>query len=96
MGNSWLRSPRTATSLPPVAGSQSRLPPSRGGVAQTSRALACHARGRRFESGRPRLASPAGAGTLLSGSVLSHYPLRQRTGSNEPGNRGRGFVVAVV
>ena len=25
-----------------------------GGVAQTSRALACQARGRRFESGRPR------------------------------------------
>jgi hypothetical protein len=32
-----------------------RIPPALpGGVAQTSRALACQARGRRFESGRPR------------------------------------------
>jgi hypothetical protein len=32
-----------------------RIPPARlGDVAQTSRALACQARGRRFESGRPR------------------------------------------
>ena len=30
MGNSWLRSPQTATSLPPVAGSRSRLPSTSG------------------------------------------------------------------
>jgi hypothetical protein len=55
MGNSWLRSrPDGDVS---VSGCGEPIPPSvllLGGVAQTSRALACQARGRRFESGRPR------------------------------------------
>ncbi len=55
MGNSWLRSHLTETSLPPVAGIRSRLPLSLfGGVAQLRRALACQARGRGFEPRRPR------------------------------------------
>jgi hypothetical protein len=51
----------TATSLPSggnvsVSGCGEPIPPSTplGGVAQTRRALACQARSRRFESGRPR------------------------------------------
>ena len=55
MGNSWLRS-RSDGNVS-VSGCGEPIPPSTssfGGVAQTSRALACQARGRRFESGRPR------------------------------------------
>ena len=56
MGNSWLRS-RPSDGNVSVSGCGEPIPPSTfllGGVAQTSRALACQARGRRFESGRPR------------------------------------------
>jgi hypothetical protein len=55
MGNSWLRSRPDGNVS--VSGCGEPIPPSTsslGGVAQTSRALACQARGRRFESGRPR------------------------------------------
>jgi hypothetical protein len=56
-----------------------RIPPARldGGVAQTARALACQARGRRFEPGRPRCGrgvaasirgrDPRGAGSSPAG-----------------------------
>jgi hypothetical protein len=57
MGNSWLRSCFDGNVS--VSGCGEPIPPSTsslGGVAQTSRALACQARGRRFESGRPRFA----------------------------------------
>jgi hypothetical protein len=55
MGNSWLRSRRLGYDS--VSGCGEPIPPSTfflGGVAQARRALACQARGRRFESGRPR------------------------------------------
>jgi hypothetical protein len=54
MGSSWLRS-RSDGNVS-VSGCGEPIPPSTflfGGVAQTCRALACQARGRRFESGRP-------------------------------------------
>ena len=49
-----------------------------GGVAQTSRALACQARGRRFESGRPRFRGGCG----VDGSTRGRDPRRRRF---EPG-----------
>jgi hypothetical protein len=55
MGNSWLRS--RADGNVSASGCGKPIPPSNsfhGGVAQESRALACQARGRRFEPGRPR------------------------------------------
>ena len=55
MGNSWLRRPSDGDVS--ASGCGEPIPPSTfliGDVAQTARALACQARGRRFESGRPR------------------------------------------
>ena len=54
MGNSWRRS--RADGNVSASGCGEPIPPSNsvGGVAQMSRALACQARGRRFEPGRPR------------------------------------------
>jgi hypothetical protein len=49
-----------------------------GGVAQTCRALACQARGRRFESGRPRFRGGRG----VDGSTRGCDPRRRRF---EPG-----------
>ncbi len=54
-----------------------------GGVAQLVRATACHAVGRRFESGRPRKKENTHKGVFL-----------QATGSNGEGGRGNGsFTV---
>ena len=61
--------------------SQVRVLPARlafGGVAQTARALACQARGRRFESGRPRFRGGRG----VDGSTRGRDPRRRRF---EPG-----------
>ena len=55
MGNSWLRGRLDGNVS--VSGCGEPIPPSAspfGDVAQTCRALACQARVRRFESGRPR------------------------------------------
>jgi hypothetical protein len=55
MGNSWLR--RDLDGNVSASGCGEPIPPSTppGGVAQLARALVCQARGRRFESGRPRV-----------------------------------------
>ena len=83
MGNSWLRGRLDGNVS--VSGCGEPIPPSTfllGGVAQTSRALACQARGRRFESGRPRSSEASfamplkGRGALLRD--LSWWPWCRR------------------
>jgi hypothetical protein len=81
MGNSWLRSLRRQRLCLRLRGADPAFHPF-GGVAQTSRALACQARGRRFESGRPRshggrgvteapgVVSPVGAGSNPVGHLM--------------------------
>lgn len=77
MGNSWLRSPQTATSLPPVAGSRSRLPLSRG---RSSAAQSTRLSGERSPV-RVR-SSPLHGGRGVDGSTRGCEPRRRRF---EPG-----------
>jgi hypothetical protein len=70
MGNSWLRSRDGNVS---VSGCGEPIPPSIlfRGRSSEARALACHARSRRFDPGRPRLASrPAAAPAGRSSAPL--------------------------
>ncbi len=77
LGNSWLRSPQTATSLPPVAGSRSRLPLSRG---RSSAAQSTRLSGERSPV-RVR-SSPLHGGRGVDGSTRGCEPRRRRF---EPG-----------
>jgi hypothetical protein len=78
MGNSWLRSPQTATSLPPVVGSRSRLPP-------PSRGRSSDAQSTRLSGERPPVrvrSSPLRGGRGVDGSIRGCEPRRRRF---EPG-----------
>lgn len=77
MGNSWLRRALDGNVCLRLRGADPAFHPF-GGVAQQSRALACQARGRRFESGRPRFRGGRG----VDGSIRGCEPRWRRF---EPG-----------